>query len=113
MQDTITISRAEYTRLIEAADRLSDLLAFDRIQAKLAAGEEEHIPAKRARRLIEGEIPLRFYRKFRGLTQVKLSALSGVCRVQITEIEAGRNNGSVETVRKLANALDVTIEDLI
>ncbi len=42
-----------------------------------------------------------------------LAKASGVNRVQIADIEAGRGKGSVETLRKLAEALRVTIDDLI
>ena len=32
---------------------------------------------------------------------------------QIADIEAGRKTGSIETVRKLADALNVAIDDLV
>ena len=34
-------------------------------------------------------------------------------RVQIVDIEADRNSGSVRTLRKLADALGVTVDDLV
>ncbi|HEY8577649.1 MAG TPA: helix-turn-helix transcriptional regulator [Devosia sp.] len=100
------------TRLLEAAEDLADIEAYHRIKADIAAGREELIPSPLADRIIDGESPLRVYREFRGLTQAALAAASGVTRVQIAEIEAGRKSGSVETVRKLAQALDVTLDDL-
>jgi mRNA interferase RelE/StbE len=36
-----------------------------------------------------------------------------VNRIQIIDIEAGRKTGSVATLRKLATALGVDIEDLL
>lgn len=113
MTDTITITREEYDRLREAADDLADLRAYDRAMAELAAGEDELIPADYARRLIDGESPLRVYRELRGLSQSKLADASGVNRVQVIDIEARRKSGSVETVKKLADALGVRIDDLV
>jgi len=113
MAGTITIDRAEYDRLVAAEAELADVRAYDRAMAALASGEEEMIPADHARRLIAGESPLRTYRELRGLTQVALAALSGVNRVQITDIESGKRGGSVETFRKLALALNVTVDDLV
>lgn len=113
MNKMVTISREEYDQLREAAVRLADLEAFDRAQAALAAGDDELIPAEFAERLFDGESPLRVYRALRGLTQQVLADMSGVNRVQIADIEAGRNTGSVETVRKLAAALKVSIDDLV
>jgi len=89
MTQTITIPRAEYDRLCAAADELSDLQAHDRAQAALAAGEEELIPAAHANRLIAGEN-----------------------RVTVAEIETGRKQGSIATLRALADALGVGLDDL-
>lgn len=113
MNEMVTITRTEYDRLRGAAEDLADLRAYDRAMAALAAGYDEHVPADFARRLIDGESPLRVYRDLRRLTQNQLAEKSGVNRVQIADIEAGRKTGSVETVKKLADALDIMIDDLI
>jgi mRNA interferase RelE/StbE len=113
MNDMVTISRAEYLMLLAAAEQVSDLKAYDLATARIAAGDDEMIPGAFANRLLDGESPLRVYRDLRGLTQSALSDLSGVNRVQIAEIEAGRKSGSVATLQKLAEALAVTVDDLI
>lgn len=109
MNEMITITRDEYDRLREAAEDLADLQAYDRA---IAAGDES-IPAEAVKRMIDGESPLRVYRELRGQSQMSLAKASGVNRVQIADIEAGRSKGSIETVRKLATALGVTIDDLV
>lgn len=113
MDDTITIPRAEYERLIAIAEDAGDIRDADRIMAALARGEEERIPAEFANRLIGGESPLRVYRELRGLSGAALATRAGVNRVQILDIEAGRKAGSVDTLGKLARALGVTIDDLV
>lgn len=113
MSKMVTIELAEYNRLIAATEELDDLRAYDRAKADIAAGDDEAIPAEYAKRLIAGESPVRVYRDLRGMTQVALSEASGVNRVQIADIEAGRAKGSVDTLRKLADALGVTIDDLV
>lgn len=109
MNEMITIPRAEYDRLREAAEDLADVQAYDRA---MAAGEES-FPSEVVDRLLNGESPLRVFRDLRGLTQSALSAASGVNRVQIADIEARRRTGSVDTLRKLAQALNLTIDDLV
>lgn len=113
MNETVTIPRAEYERLRQASEDLDDLQAYDRATAALASGEDELIPAAFADRLLDGESPLRVYRDCRGLSQAELARVSGVNRVQIIDIEAGRKTGSVETLRKLARALRVDLDDLV
>jgi DNA-binding XRE family transcriptional regulator len=113
MGEMITIPLDEYKALKLAAEDFADLSAYDRAMSALSRGEEELIPSEYAKRMLDGESPLRVWRDFRGLTQVALSELSGVNRVQIADIEAGRKTGSIDTVRKLADALNVTIDDLV
>lgn len=112
MTGSVTIPRAEYDRLRAAAEDLADLQALDRTRAALAAGEEELIPAAFANRLIAGENPLRVWRDLRGLTQAALAQSAGVNRVTVAEIETGRKQGSIATLRALADALGVGLDDL-
>ena len=91
---------------------MADLQTYDRAKAALAAGEDELIPECCAKRLLDGESPLRVYRDLRSLTQAALAEKTGVNRVSIAEIETGRKQGSVSSLRALADALGVTIDDL-
>lgn len=52
-------------------------------------------------------------RKARGLTQRKLSIMSGVHRVSIARYEAGRVSPNIRVLERLAVALGVTIDDLV
>lgn len=50
--------------------------------------------------------------KLRGMTQVALAEKAGVNRVTVAEIETGRNQGLVTTLRALSEALGVSLDDL-
>lgn len=112
MNEMVTIPREEYDRLLAAVEDLADLRSYDRAMAALAAGEDELIPADHANRLLNGENALRVYRDLRGLTQAALAEKSGVKRVTVAEIETGRKHGSIATLRALADALGVSLDDL-
>ena len=92
---------------------LADIQAALAVEARIARGEEELIPASVVDRLVDGEPPLRVWREFREQSPAALARDSGVNRVQIVDIEARRSSGSVHTLRKLADALRVTVDDLI
>lgn len=113
MNEMVTIPKTEYDRLRAAAEDLEDLALYDSVMADLKAGREELIPSEFVDRLIDGESPVRVFRELRGLTQSALARKSGVNRVQLADIEMARSSGSVETMRKLADALNVTIDDLV
>ena len=109
MNEMVTIPRDEYDRLRQAAEDLSDLQAYDR--AMEAGGES--IPAEYVNRILDGENPVRVYRDWRGMTAAALAEASKLNRVQITQIETGKRSGNVETMKKLADALGVSVDDLI
>ncbi len=113
MSETVTIPTAEYDRLRALEEDFADVQTALAVEARLVTREEELIPAAVVDRLLDGEPPLRVWREFRNLTQSELARASGVNRVQIVDIEADRNSGSVSTLRKLADALEVTVDDLI
>ena len=113
MGTMISIPLEEYRSLQAAAEQLADLQAYDRALAQLANTDEELLPAEFVKRMLSGESPLRVWREFRDLTQTALADASNVNRVQIADIEAGRKRGSIETVKKLAEALGITLDDLI
>ncbi len=111
--DTVTIPRAEYDRLVEAAEELQDLQEAREILRRIETGEEEVIPAAYVNRILDGEHPLRVWRDLRGLTQAALAEASGVNRVYIAEIEGRKKPGSVKALRALATALRLDLDDLV
>lgn len=113
MNETVTISRAEYDRLCAESDDLADLRAALAVQARIQAGTEELVPAVIADRIVDGANRLKVWREHRGMSQTALARAAGVNRVQIADIEADRATGSVRTLSALAQALDVTIDDLV
>ncbi|WP_421853677.1 helix-turn-helix transcriptional regulator [Novosphingobium sp.] len=113
MGEMITIPLEDYQRLRAAEGELADLRAYDRAVAALETGEDELVPADYAKRLIAGEAPLKVWRELRGITQTELAGIAGIGRVQIVNMEKGVRGGSVATMKKLADALRVTIDDLV
>ena len=113
MDETVTIPKVEYERLCAMEEEFTDIRTALAVEARIAIGAEELVPAHVADRLIDRESPLRVWREHRGLSQSALARACGVNRVQIVEIGSGRNSGSVHTLRKLADALRVAVDDII
>jgi mRNA interferase RelE/StbE len=107
--DTVTIPRAEYDALIAAREELEELSAFDRAVER----GEESVPAAFVDRMLNGESLVRLWREHRGLSQSGLAAAAGVHRVNLNKIESGHSGASIDTLGKIAAALDVTVDDLI
>ncbi len=61
----------------------------------------------------EGVHPVRYFRKEQKLTQAKLAEKAGISRNYLTEIETGVKNGSVSAIKKLSEALGVSLDKLV
>jgi DNA-binding XRE family transcriptional regulator len=106
------IPLAEYERLQGAAEALDDVRAFDAAKRRLASGEDELVPAAIANRLLDGENPVRVWRQHRGMSARALAERAGISAAYLSQIEAGRRDGSFATMRKIAAALGVALDDL-
>lgn len=56
---------------------------------------------------------MRAFRAWRGLSAAEPALRSGVHPVQGHEIETGKKRGSVDTLKRLAEALGALVDDLV
>ena len=103
----------EYERLVEAAEETTDVRAYDEAKRRLASGQDELLPAIMVNRILDGENALRVWREHRELTLKELADKAQVSAPFVSQIEKGQREGSVETMRKLADALKISVDDLI
>ena len=99
-------------KLMEDAEMLADVRAYDAARTRLEDGEDELIPLEMTERRLKGEAALRIWREHRELTQEQLAKKAKVSRALIAAIETKRKTGSVSTWKKLGAALDVGWEQL-
>ncbi|MET0741818.1 MAG: helix-turn-helix transcriptional regulator [Microvirga sp.] len=103
---------ADDERLVAAAEETRDIQAFDTAKRRLVEGEDELLPSTYANRLINGENPVRVWREYRGRSSRELAILAGVSAPDLSQIENGQRDGTFETMKKIAAALAVTLDDL-
>lgn len=110
--EMVVLSRADYDALREAAEDAADAAAAVRAEARLASGEDELIPWEMSKRLSAGENPIKVWREHRALTASALAESAGISQPYLSEIEAGKREGTVKTLAALARALRVALDDL-
>jgi len=103
---------AALRKLMEDAEMLADVKAYDAAKAGLEDGSDELVPLEITERRLRGEPVLRIWREYRGLTREQLAKKAKVSRALIAAIETRRKAGSVGTWKKLGAALDVSWEQL-
>jgi DNA-binding XRE family transcriptional regulator len=99
-------------KLMDDAEMLADVKAYDSVKGRLERGEDELIPLEITERRVAGESPVKIWREHRGLTQEGLAKASKVSRAMIAAIEAGHKTGGIATLKKLAGALEVDLDSL-
>lgn len=109
----VVLPEADYKALVTAAEDAADIATVPRFKERLASGEEELVPAAIVDRLVAGENAIRVWREHRGLSASSLAEKAGIAQAFLSQIETGKRDGTVTTLKKIADALSVTVDDLI
>ena len=109
----VVIPEADYVAMREALEDIEDGEDVRAFRQKLAAGNEDLIPAEYADRILDGESKVRVWREYRGLTAVDLAARVGISPAYLSQIETGARESSLDVMRRIAGTLGVTIDDLV
>lgn len=105
----VQIPEGDYQALLEKIEDLEDEAALERA----LENQEELYPGDVVKALLAGENAVRVFRKYRALSQDALADKVGVSKTTICEIETGRKTGSIDTIKKIAAALTVDIDELV
>ena len=109
----VILPEDEYRKLVEDAGDAADAATVEAFKRRLAAGEEELVPSTVVDRILAGESRTRVWRDYRGFTAVDLAERASVTPDTLSEIESGQVEGSVPTLRRIATALNLSIDDLV
>ena len=105
------VSRAEYEALRNAVDE--DVMDAAIIRRVLENPDQELVPFELVKRIAGGEHPVRVWRDYRGMKAGELAAAAGIAASYLSDIENGKKPGSVKAVKRIADALNITVDDLI
>lgn len=103
----------EYERLLADIEMLDDVRAYDEVKQALEAGEEEIIPDSIVTQLLDSENPIRVWREYRALTQAELAHAAGISTAYLSQLESGKRIGTAEVLSRIAQSLNVTVDDII
>ena len=106
----VVLPIADWQRLVEQLQDLEDALDIETITND---PNRRTIPAAVVDRLLDDEHPLKVWREHRGLSRAELATMTGLTPGHIGHLETGRRHGTPDTLRHLATALDVTVDDLV
>jgi DNA-binding XRE family transcriptional regulator len=105
----VILSYKEYEMMLEALEDKLDLIAIEENKKD----SSERFPLEFVEQLASGKNRVKAYREYRKYSQTKLAKLAGVSKQYISQIETGERAGSTKTMKKIAKALKVDLDDLV
>jgi DNA-binding XRE family transcriptional regulator len=113
-EEMVVLPKADFDRLIAAAEDREDAADANALIEALDTGAEERVPAAVVERLLAGENKLRVWREYRGMTLQDLARAIGVSVSYLSMFETGkRTNVGLDFCLKAAAALRVDLDDLV
>jgi len=109
----VVVPESEWLALQEALEDKEDLAAIERFERRLTEGEEEFIPSEIVDRLLSDENKVRVWREYRGLTEAMLAEKAGVTSAELRAVESNMEAASLAQVARIADALNLSVDDLI
>jgi transcriptional regulator with XRE-family HTH domain len=116
-QETVTLRRSDFLALLQAAEDVEDLAAVEAHRAHenrvgWETARRGYLTGDETRRLLDGESGVRVWRKKRGMKQRALAEAAQVAVGYLAEIEAGKKPGSADALQRIANILEIPMEDI-
>lgn len=106
--EMVVLPREEYEALVDAADARAAAHARVRIDT----GLDETVPSTVVDRLLDGDNPVRVWREHRSISVTELASAAGISHGYLSQIEGGTRQGRLETMKSLAKALRVDLDDI-
>jgi predicted XRE-type DNA-binding protein len=112
-EELAILPRDEYEALAAARDEeRADIADARAAFAAMDAGLDEGLTAAEVEELANAPSPLAFWMKKRDVTQAQLASTTHLSQPFVSKLARGETGGSIETMRKIAEALGVTVDDL-
>jgi hypothetical protein len=110
-EEFVILPRSEYDALVagagEDAEDAADISLFDERVAAYEAGHNPDLPEAVTESLRKGDSLLKALRDWRDMTQQHVAQRTGLPQGYISELEVHRKAGTMETLRKIAEALEI------
>ena len=102
----------EYERFINMMENIdedeADIMAYDLAKSR----NEEAFPMTIFNAIDAGENPIRVFRNYRKLSGRTLAEMSYISEAYLSQIESGARKGTSKTLKAIAKALKVDLDDI-
>ena len=103
----------EYVKIQELLEDIEDKKDIEEYFELLKSGEEPIIPSEVTFAILQGVNPVRAWREYKQIKVKELANRAGITPSYLSQIETGKRNPTIDTLKKLAKALALDVEMLI
>jgi DNA-binding XRE family transcriptional regulator len=104
---------SEYQRLYEALEDAEDVRDIENHLSAIREGTEITVPGEITFAILDGISPIRAWREHKQIKMNELAKKVGISSAYLSQIENGKRNPTIDTLKAIATELDIEVEMLI
>jgi predicted transcriptional regulator len=103
----------EYEKIRAALEDAEDIKDIEENLKALQEGKEKSIPGEITFAVLDGTSPIRAWREHKNIKMNILAKKVGVSSAYLSQIETGKRNPTIDTLKAIARELAIEVEMLI
>ena len=103
----------EYVKIQELIEDIEDKRDIEEYFKLIQSGEEQTIPSEVTFAILQGVNPIRAWREYKQIKVKELAKRAGITPSYLSQIETGKRNPTIDTLKAIAEALGIDVEMLI
>ncbi len=107
------IPYSEYQKIYEALEDAEDARDIEKHLSAIEEGTEITVPGEITFAILEGTSPIRAWREYKQIKMNELAKKVGISAAYLSQIENGKRNPTIDTLKAIAAELDIEVEMLI
>ena len=104
---------SEYQRLYAALEDAEDVRDIENHLCAISEGTEITVPGEITFAILDGISPIRAWREHKQIKMNELAKQVGISSAYLSQIENGKRNPTIDTLKAIATELDIEVEMLI
>ena len=107
------IPYGEYIKIQEILEDAEDIKDIEEALKAIEENREAAIPGEVTFAIVDGTHPIRAWREYKNMKINELAKKIGISASYLSQIENGKRNPTIETLKAIASALDIEPEMVI
>ena len=103
----------DYKKIQEALEDAEDIKEIEEHLKAISEGNEITVPDEVTFSILDGTNPIRAWREYRQIKMNELSEKVGISSSYLSQIENGKRNPTIDTLKSIAKELEIDIDMLI